>query len=71
MYCIHEISEYIAINDPTLTLPYKINIIDNKIGDISFVYTGNSINEEEWTRSLKYMLTNIKWIIAWYCKHTS
>jgi len=34
---------------------------------MSFVY-GN-LDDEEWTRALKCMLANIKWIIAWYCKH--
>lgn len=37
------------------------------VGDMSFVY-GN-LDDEEWTRALKCMLANIKWIIAWYCKH--
>lgn len=22
-------------------------------------------SEEEWTKALKYMLTNLKWILAW------
>lgn len=25
-------------------------------------------SEEEWTKALKYMLTNLKWILAWVSK---
>jgi beclin 1 len=66
MQCIFELGEYITAYDPTLSVPYKIDVGESKIADKSFVYGGD---EEVWTHSLKHMLANIKWIIAWYCKH--
>ena len=47
-------------------MPYKIEVAESRIVDKSFVYGGD---EEVWTHALKHMLANIKWIIAWYCKH--
>lgn len=66
MQCIHELGEYITAYDRTLSIPYKIEVSESKIADKSFVYGGD---EEMWTHALKHMLANIKWIIAWYCKH--
>jgi beclin 1 len=66
MSCIGELGDFVASYDPTMTMPYKINIPDSKIGDVSFVY---GLDDEQWTRSLKFMLSNVKWIIAWYTKH--
>lgn len=66
MTCIYEVGEYISNHDPTLSLPYRIVIADSKISDVSFTY---GVDEEVWTRALKFMLSNIKWIIAWYAKH--
>lgn len=68
MSCILELGDYIANYDPTLSLPFKISVNDSKIGDLSFTY-GN--DDEVWTRALKFMLADIKWIIAWYTKHCS
>jgi beclin 1 len=68
MTCIDEIAEVIATHDPTLELPYKISIADSKIGGIVFTF---GTDDEVWTRALKFMLSNIKWIIAWYTKHCS
>ncbi|KAJ1434642.1 Atg6/Beclin [Ochromonadaceae sp. CCMP2298] len=66
MQCIQELGEYISAYDPTLAVPYKIDVNTSCIGGKSFVY---GADEEEWTHALKFMLANIKWIIAWYCKH--
>jgi beclin 1 len=66
MWCINEIGEFVASYDPTMTMPYKINLQESKIGEVSFVY---GIEDETWTRGLKFMLSNVKWIIAWYTKH--
>lgn len=66
MQCIYELGEYITLYDPTLSIPYKIDVNNSKIADKSYIYGGD---EEIWTHSLKHMLANIKWIIAWYGKH--
>ena len=65
--CLQEFGEYIEEHDPVLQLPYAITLAENKIGDMSVHYTGNE--DERWTRALKFMLTNLKWIVAWASKH--
>lgn len=66
MSCVHELGEYVAGYDPTMAIPYKIFIAESRIGDVSFIY---GTDDEAWTKSLKYMLSNVKWIVAWYTKH--
>lgn len=66
MSCVQELGDYIANYDPTLSLPYKISVSESRVGDLSFTYGGD---DEVWTRSLKFMLSDVKWIIAWYIKH--
>ena len=47
-----------------LRLPYQID--GEKIGELSIRYTQN--NDQNWTKALKYMLTNLKWLLAWCSK---
>lgn len=65
--CINELGEFVAAYDPTMTMPFRILVSESKIGDVSFTY-GDDL--ETWTRSMKFMLTNIKWIVAWFTKHS-
>ena len=65
--CIDEIGEHVLLHDPTLQLPYKINTQEGKINNHSI--SVNSSDEEQWTKALKYVLSDIKWIIAWSTKH--
>lgn len=81
--CVQELGEYVREYDPTMAMPYKIFLDSNMIGSdlssslssgnasssgdlVSFLYGSN---DEHWTRSLKFLLANIKWIVAWYTKH--
>jgi len=65
--CIKEFAEYIYKHDPTLALPYSINVEDGCVNDVSVCL---GVDEAIWTKGLKYMLSDIKWIIAWACKHS-
>ena len=65
--CIDEIGEHVLLHDPTLQLPYKIDTHEGKINSHSI--SVSSADEEQWTKALKYMLSDIKWIIAWSTKH--
>lgn len=38
----------------------------DKICDMSIKIQFN--NEETWTKSLKYLLTNLKWLLTWVSK---
>jgi beclin 1 len=66
--CMIEIGDFISEHDPTLTVPHLMSVADSKIADLSFVY-GGSDGDEVWTRALKYMLANIKWMITWHSKN--
>jgi len=65
--CIDEIGEHVLLHDPTLQLPYKIDTHEGKINSHSI--SVSSGDDEQWSRALKYMLSDIKWIIAWSTKH--
>lgn len=66
LYCIHEIGEHIGNHDPTIQMPYEINASESKINGHSILYNSD---DEQWTKACKYLLTNIKWMIAWSAKH--
>lgn len=65
---IHEIGEHIQRHDPTLCLPYQINLNNSTVNDLCYLWAND---DALWTRTLKYLLCNIKWILAWYTKHFS
>lgn len=66
LHCIEELGVYVTAQDPTLSLPYVIKASDGLINDQSVLL---GVDDEIWTRSLKFLLTDIKWIIAWSAKY--
>lgn len=64
--CVHDIGDHISNHDPTIQMPYDINTSEAKINGHSIHYNSD---DEQWTRACKYLLTNIKWMIAWSAKH--
>ncbi|XP_067628132.1 beclin-1-like protein [Eurosta solidaginis] len=65
--CLTQFREEVEKRDTEFLLPYKME--KGKIIDPS---TGNSYSikiqfnsEEQWTKALKFMLTNLKWGLAW------
>jgi len=63
LFCVQELGEYAEKTDRTMSLPYPIE--GDKVGGLS-VRTGT--HEVQWTRALKNLLTNLKWLIAWSTK---
>ena len=51
--------------DPALRYPYLIN--NDKINLLSGMHTSN---EERWTKAMKFLLTDLKWAVAWTVKHS-
>ena len=55
--------------DSGFCLPYEMEkgkIRDPATGSTYSVKTQfNSVPEEQWTKAMKYMLTNLKWGLAW------
>lgn len=66
--CMVEIGDFISEHDPTLTVPHLMSVSESTIAELSFVY-GVTDGDEVWTRALKYMLANIKWMITWHSKN--
>ncbi|XP_054710251.1 beclin-1-like [Uloborus diversus] len=65
--CLQQFKEKVEDGDASFHLPYRMD--KGKIEDIS---TGKSYSikiqfnsEEQWTKALKFMLTNLKWALAW------
>lgn len=65
--CLQQFKEQVEKGDSGFCLPYKMD--RGKIEDSA---TGNSYSikiqfnsEEQWTKALKFLLTNLKWGLAW------
>lgn len=58
--CLKQLITYAEERDKTLRFPYRIN--KDKIGDLSIRLQFNQV--ELWTKALKYMLTDMKWILV-------
>lgn len=71
--CIRQLTNHARRYDPNFSPKYTIDVKNGKIGDaennnmvsISPLQSSN----EEWTRSLKYMLTNLKFLLAWVARY--
>nr|AWV66665.1 beclin1 [Brachionus plicatilis] len=63
--CIKQLEDKIRTKDKQFCLPYKINSdkLEDKNSSYSVKFTSNSY--EHWTKALKFMLTNLKWSLAW------
>jgi beclin len=62
--CLKELIMIVEKEDSSFVFPYDIK--DDLIGGITIRYT---TNEALWTKSMKYFLTNLKWILVWTSKH--
>ncbi|XP_073987028.1 beclin-1-like Atg6 isoform X2 [Rhodnius prolixus] len=65
--CLQQFKEEVEKGDSGFCLPYRID--KGKLEDSA---TGNSFSvkiqfnsEEQWTKALKFLLTNLKWGLAW------
>ncbi|KAI9019039.1 autophagy protein Apg6-domain-containing protein [Hyaloraphidium curvatum] len=65
--CIQQLAESLEADDSNFKLPYRI--AKDKIGDASIRLQFNQ--DETWTRALKYLLIDVKWILAFVSgRHT-
>ncbi|CEP18604.1 hypothetical protein [Parasitella parasitica] len=65
--CLKQLTDYAEDRDKSLRLPYRIN--KDKIGDLSIRIQFNQ--DESWTKALKYMLINMKWILVFASRANS
>lgn len=65
--CLQQFKEEVEKGDSSFCLPYKMEkgkIEDNSSGT-SYSIKIQFNSEEQWTKALKFMLTNLKWGLAW------
>eukprot|EP00040_Diaphanoeca_grandis_P004194 m.27481 g.27481 ORF g.27481 m.27481 type:complete len:443 (+) comp15755_c0_seq2:137-1465(+) len=69
--CLQQFKDHVESRDVHFNLPYSINKdrIGDSNGELSVRIQLN--HEETWTKALKFMLTNLKWCLAWVCKQMS
>eukprot|EP01132_Coremiostelium_polycephalum_P003180 gene3180-3979_t len=67
LQCLKEMCDYVKTQDPEFSVPYPID--KEHIGGmhIKMQFT----NDDTWTKSLKFMLTNLKWLLIWVSKYES
>jgi len=67
--CVQQFTEKVEElekNSKVFKFPYRIS--NGKIEDsdnVKYTLRATIISEEQWTKALKYMLTNLKWGLAW------
>lgn len=61
-----EVGDYVQEHDPTLRLPYHIKEKEGTVGGLPVALVSSL---EDWTRALKYMITDLKWVAAWASKY--
>ncbi|KAI9911536.1 hypothetical protein PsorP6_008805 [Peronosclerospora sorghi] len=59
--CLGQLMDFVRFRDKSIRLPYKVS--KHSIGGYSVLFLKN--NHKEWTKALKYALTNLKWLLAW------
>ena len=64
--CLQEFYDYISKHDPAFILPYVVNPEEGKVGEFCVML---GTDDDLWTKGLKFLLSDIKWIIAWAAKH--
>lgn len=60
---VADAGEHMYKENPAFQVPHPIEKDKNRIANISIIFGQGS--DEQWTRGLKYLLTDIKWIVAW------
>mmetsp|Transcript_17607 Transcript_17607/g.31041 ORF Transcript_17607/g.31041 Transcript_17607/m.31041 type:complete len:341 (+) Transcript_17607:31-1053(+) len=63
LHCVYELGEYAEKVDRTMQLPFPI--LGDKVGGLS-IRTGGQ--DSVWTNALKYLLADLKWLVAWSTK---
>ncbi|KAG1681732.1 Beclin-1 [Nymphon striatum] len=65
--CLQQFKEHAEKFNESFSLPYKMEkgrIIDSK-GKTYYMIKVQFNSEEQWTKALKFLLTNLKWALAW------
>lgn len=65
--CLQQFKEEVENGDGSFHLPYKMDKgkIEDKSAGKSYSIKIYLNSQEQWTKALKFMLTNLKWALAW------
>lgn len=65
---VGDLTTVLQQQDRTIVVPYPIDDEQNQVGGLSVVYISGGVgaNEEDWTRAMKYLLTNIKHLLVYW-----
>ena len=69
LQCVKDAAEAVEKIDRTIAIPHAIEKTSKGemiVGGLPIAYGADG---EQWTRSMKYMLTDIKWLVAYTTKH--
>ncbi|KAM9560702.1 beclin-1-like [Salvelinus alpinus] len=65
--CVQQFKEEVEKGDMGFCLPYRMDVEIEDMGGSGGSYSIKTQfnSEEQWTKALKFMLTNLKWGLAW------
>ncbi|KAL3854616.1 hypothetical protein ACJMK2_013878 [Sinanodonta woodiana] len=65
--CLQQFKDEVEKGDTGFCLPYKMDkcTIEDSSTGTSYSFRIQFNSEEQWTKALKFMLTNLKWGLAW------
>jgi len=69
---VHEAGVNSERADPSFGFPHPIDLHAGgspKVGGVSIIW--GQVSDELWTRALKMLLTDVKWVVAWAAKHAA
>lgn len=70
-HCLKDVINVAARRDPTIALPHEVIIPSGRgeitIGGLPIAFDGS--NGESWSKAMKYLLTNLKWLVAFTTKN--
>jgi hypothetical protein len=66
--CLADAVRYVTNKDRTLVIPYPISVSTHGIVSIDALPIALGNNGEEWTRAMKYFLTDLKWLVVFTAK---
>ncbi|CAG2164871.1 unnamed protein product [Oppiella nova] len=65
--CLQQFKEHVETQEKDFVLPYKMerDTIEDPNTNAKYSIKIQFNTEEQWTKALKFMLTNLKWALAW------
>ena len=70
-HCLKDVINVAARRDRTITPPHEVIIPSGRgeitIGGLPIAFDGS--NGESWSKAMKYLLTDLKWLVAFTTKH--